>query len=210
MALREAGGEVTSRTRVCLLLLDLMVRTVERFGDADLRQNWGAARDAAVAAGIPVVFVRVAFRKGYPEVPRGNALFSQLAANGALLEDDPETMIHSEIVGGGDAIIVTKRRVSAFSGSDLDVVLRGLGAGTLVLTGLSTSGVVLATLIDALDRDFGVVVLSDACADGDTVLHHALVDRFFPTRAAVLTTSQWVASIGAVENLAGSDQAGLV
>jgi hypothetical protein len=48
-------------------------------------------------------------------------------------------------------LIVTKRRVSAFTGSDLEVVLRAAGTEHLVLTGIATSGVVLSTLRQAAD-----------------------------------------------------------
>ena len=49
-------------------------------------------------------------------------------------------------------MVVEKKRVSAFTGSGLDVVLRGLGVEKLVLCGLSTSGVVLSTVCEASDR----------------------------------------------------------
>ena len=51
--------------------------------------------------------------------------------------------------------------------------------------------------IDALDRDYRVVVLSDGCADGDAALHAALIDRFFPTRGTVMTAREWAATVAA-------------
>src|SRR5262249_22753407 len=88
-------------------------------------------------------------------------------------------------------LVVTKRRVSAFTGSDLDVVLRGLGAGTLVLTGIATSGVVLSTLRQAADLDYGLTVLADACLDADPEVHRVLTEKVFPRQAEVSTVAQW-------------------
>jgi nicotinamidase-related amidase len=62
---------------------------------------------------------------------------------------------------------VVKKRVSAFSGSDLEVLLRSLDVTHLVLTGIATSGVVLSTLREAADKDYRLTVLSDGCLDGD-------------------------------------------
>ena len=175
----------------CLLLLDLMVRLVDRFHDASLLANWVRARDAARTAGIPVIYVRIAFRKGYPEVALRNELLGPIVASGGLGEADTASAIHSLVATGPDDIVVTKRRVSGFAGSDLDVILRGLGVETVVLAGLVTSGVVLSTLVEAVDRDFRVVVLSDGCADADADLHRALMERYFPSRGRVLTTAEW-------------------
>src|SRR5262249_51519108 len=88
-------------------------------------------------------------------------------------------------------IIVTKRRVSAFTGSDLEVVLRAQGLSHLVLSGISTSGVVLSTLREAADKDYQLTVLSDSCADGDEEVHRILLTKIFPRQAEVITTETW-------------------
>ena len=77
-------------------------------------------------------------------------------------------------------------------GSDLDVVLRSLGVDSLVLTGIATSGVVLSTLRQAADLDFGLTVLSDLCADNDPETHRVLMDKVFPRQAAVMTAAEWI------------------
>jgi nicotinamidase-related amidase len=88
---------------------------------------------------------------------------------------------------------VTKRRVSAFTGSDLAVVLRALGAGTLVLAGIATSGVVLSTVREAADLDFRLTVLSDGCLDADPEVHRVLTEKVFPRQADVCTIAEWTA-----------------
>jgi nicotinamidase-related amidase len=70
-----------------------------------------------------------------------------------------------------------------------------LGATSLVLAGIATSGVVLSTLRMAADLDFGLTVLSDACADGYPEVHRVLLEKVFPRQADVVTTAEWIASL---------------
>ena len=63
--------------------------------------------------------------------------------------------------------MITKHRYSAFYGTDLEIVLRGLGVTTVVVAGVTTENCCHATARDALFRDFRVVFLSDATATAD-------------------------------------------
>jgi nicotinamidase-related amidase len=104
---------------------------------------------------------------------------------------DAATRIHPAVAPQSDDIVVTKKRVSAFTGSDLDVVLRSLDVESLVLTGIATSGVVLSTLRQAADLDYEIIVLRDACADADAEVHRVLLDKVFPRQASVISTDEW-------------------
>ena len=92
-------------------------------------------------------------------------------------------------------VVVTKRRGSAFSGSDLDLVLRARDIDSLVLTGIATSAVVLSTLWHAIDLDFGLTVLADACLDTDPEVHTMLTEKLFPQWADVLPVEGWLKAI---------------
>ncbi len=105
------------------------------------------------------------------------------------------TDVHRAFRLTDDDLVVVKRRVSAFTGSDLEVLLRGLGATDLVLAGIATSGVVLSTLRQAADLDFGLTVLADACTDGDPEVHRVLTEKVFPRQADVVTAEQWIAAL---------------
>ena len=94
-----------------------------------------------------------------------------------------------------DEAVVNKLRVSAFAGSDLEVMLHAQGVETLVLAGIATSGVVLSTLREAVDRDFGLIVLSDACLDADPEVQRVLVEKIFPRRRRVMTVAAWAGSL---------------
>lgn len=86
--------------------------------------------------------------------------------------------------------MVRKTRVGAFSTTDLERQLSDRQIDTLILAGISTSGVVLSTVRDASDRDYRVLVLSDACADPDPEVHALLIAKVFPRQADVITSAQ--------------------
>jgi nicotinamidase-related amidase len=180
-----------------LLVMDVQRGVVERFAeDPGYLERLSSAIEAARAAGIPVVYVVVGFRPGHPEISSRNRSFSAIAGSGAFAEGDPAAEIHPAVAPRPGDIVVTKRRVSAFTGSDLDVLLRGLDAGTLVLTGIATSGVVLSTLRQAADLDYRLVVLADACLDRDAEVHRVLTEKVFPRQADVRTVAEWAARPG--------------
>jgi len=179
-----------------LLVMDVQRGVVERFADEPgYLPRLQQAITAAHASGIPVVYVTVGFRPGHPEISARNRTFSALAADGRFADGDPAAEIHPAVAPDSGDLVVTKRRVSAFTGSDLDVLLRGLGAGTLVLTGIATSGVVLSTLRQAADLDYRLVVLADGCLDADPEVHQVLMGKVFPRQADVLTVDEWEAQL---------------
>jgi nicotinamidase-related amidase len=176
--------------------MDVQRSIVARYGDDQgLLTRLDRAIQSARTSGVPVIYVRVGFRVGHPEIPVANKTFSALAAAGGFLDSSADAQIHPQVAPQPRDIVVTKKRVSAFAGSDLDVVLRGLRIDTLVLTGIATSGVVLSTLRQAADLDFSLVVLSDACADTDPEVHRVLMDKVFPRQAEVMTVTEWVRSV---------------
>ncbi|MGW1194653.1 cysteine hydrolase family protein [Streptomyces sp. NPDC002536] len=153
------------------------------------------AIDGARAAGIPVIYVVIALRAGRPDVGTRNRVLTSAVQAGLFTEGAPGTGIHPDIAPRQGEIVVTKRRGSAFSGSDLDVVLRARGINSLVLTGIATSGVVLHTLCQANDMDFGLTVLADACLDTDPEVHRVLTEKLFPQWADVVTVEDWLTAI---------------
>jgi nicotinamidase-related amidase len=186
-----------SDSRPVLLLMDFQHGIVERLGVPSVVGAADRAALAARAASIPVMFVRVGFRPGYPEVAEANATFSAVTAQAgdAYTQDHPATQIHAALAPQDGEPVIVKRRVSAFSGSDLDVLLRAAGADALVLAGISTSGVVLSTLRQAADLDYRLTVLADACADPDAEVHRVLTEKVFPRQALVTTADEWIASL---------------
>ncbi|GMA61683.1 cysteine hydrolase [Alicyclobacillus fastidiosus] len=176
-----------------LLVMDMQNGIVARFQDnPEMLRAVQKAAETARQYNIPVVFVRVAFNEGYPEVSARNKAFSQIAQFGGMTVSDHATQIHESVRPTNGEPIVTKYRVSAFAGSNLEVILRAKQIDTLILTGIATSGVVLSTLREAADKDFAIKVLSDACADADPEVHRVLMEKVFPRQADVLTVDNWI------------------
>ena len=181
---------------MALLIMDVQQGIVERFpGDDSYLDRLATAIAAARGAGVPVMYVTVAFRPGYPEVSEHNKTFSAIAGTGRFTDGDPGMRVPPAIAPAPGEVTVTKRRVSAFSGSDLEVVLRARGISHLVLAGIATSGVVLSTLRQAADLDYRLTVLTDGCLDADPDVHQILLGRVFPRQAEVTTIAGWAARL---------------
>jgi nicotinamidase-related amidase len=179
-----------AEARTALLVMDVQEAIVERFGDTSVLGPLGRAIGAARGHGVPIIYVKIGFRSGYPEVSPSNKSFSMIRESGGFV-DPQDTQVHPAVAPQAGDIVVTKKRVSAFAGSDLDVVLRAGQIGTLVLTGIATSGVVLSTLRAAADLDYRLVVLSDCCLDGDPEVHRVLLHKVFPRQAEVIDAAEW-------------------
>jgi nicotinamidase-related amidase len=178
-----------------LLLMDFQADVVGRLGSDDVVAAARRALDAARGSGVPVVFVRVGFRPGAPEVSARNQIFASLGAQPAMGETAAGTQVVPELAPQDGEVVVLKRRVSAFTGSDLEVVLRAAGVDHLVLAGIATSGVVLSTLREAADRDYRLTVLADACSDRDDEVHRVLTEKVFPRQADVTDVASWAGSL---------------
>jgi nicotinamidase-related amidase len=134
-----------------------------------------------------------------PEVSERNALFGAIknSAQHQRLFEGTNGAIHSAVAPEGDDIVITKHRVSAFAGTDLDMILRAKDIETLVLFGIVTSGVVLSTLLHASDADYRLVVVKDCCADSDLEVHSCLMEKVFPRRASVVDASEFLGALKA-------------
>ena len=180
-----------------LLVMDVQQGVVDRFDGAAYLPRLRDAIGAARGAGIPVVYVVIGFRPGYPEVSPRNKSFGALKERGGFAHGDDAARIHPDVAPEPGEAVVTKKRISAFAGSDLDVVLRAGDIRNLVLAGIATSGVVLSTLRQAADLDFGLTVLADGCLDADPEVHRVLTEKVFPRQADVVTVQQWVKALTA-------------
>ncbi|MEU8973429.1 MFS transporter [Streptomyces monashensis] len=177
--------------RTALLAMDFQNGIVPLAPESDalVERVKGAIADVRAAGGT-VGYVRVAFTEAdWSAVPETNKSFTAVATAKMLHHEDPATQIDERIAPADGDIVVRKIRFGSGSTTDLHAQLGERGIDTLVLTGISTSGVVLSTLIDAADRDYRVYVLSDGVADPDPETHRVLVDNVFPSRAHVIDTA---------------------
>lgn len=189
-------------SKIALLVMDIQNGIVSRIGEnKNVLVSIKKAVEAARHNKIPVIFVRVGFSEGYPEISPQNKSFAAISKLGGLTVPGEETKIHDAVHPNPNEPVVTKYRVSAFAGSNLEIILRSQQIDTLVLSGIATSGVVLSTLREAADKDYILTVLSDACFDPDPEIHRVLTEKVFPRQADVLTVNAWVNSLDTKRNL---------
>lgn len=125
-------------------------------------------RAAAALAGVPVVFTRVDYAPG-----EGGLFYRRLPALACFDHGNPLGAFHPKLTPGPDDLVVTKHYPSAFFGTTLASALTARGVDTVIITGLSTSGCVRATALDALCHGFVPGVVSDACGDREAAVHAA-------------------------------------
>ncbi len=182
-----------------LLVMDFQNAIVEMVGtgkDALLTET-AKLIDAARKCGMRLIYIVVGFRPGYPEGSPRNQNFGPIRESGRFAAGSPGTEIHPVVAPRPGEVIVTKHRVSAFAGTDLDMILRANGIETLLLAGISTGGVVLSTLRHAADADYRIVVVEDCCADRDPEVHRMLMEKVFVRQATVISASQATAALSA-------------
>ena len=175
-----------------LLVMDYQPAILSHLHDSDALLSRLAGAIATVRDhGGQVGYVRVAFDESdYAAIPATNKAFAFLAGGGYLQNEDSESAIHDDVAPHPGDIIIRKTRVGAFSTTDLDQQLHDRDLTTLILAGISTSGVVLSTVREAADRDYNVFVLADASADPDTEVHDVLTQRIFPAQVHVITIAE--------------------
>jgi nicotinamidase-related amidase len=185
------------RRTSALLVMDFQTLIVDNYaaGAEALLDRTAKLIAVARTAGIRVIYVVVGFRPGYPEISDRNATFNGLKASSAFAAGAENVKIHPAVVPLAEEIVVTKHRVSAFAGTDLDLILRANGIETLILTGIITSGVVLSTLRHA-DADYRLLVVGDCCSDGDEEAHRVLLEKVFPRQATITTAAGLAQAIG--------------
>jgi nicotinamidase-related amidase len=176
-----------------LLVMDYQAGILGRLSESEALLARAADAIAAVRRhGGQVGYVRVAFEDAdYAALPATSAMAAGVARAGrGLHADSPATAVHEHVAPEPGDIVVRKTRVGAFSTTDLDRQLRDRGISTLILAGLSTSGVLLSTVRDAADRDNRILVLADVSADPDPAVHAFLTTRIFPRQARVITLAE--------------------
>lgn len=139
-------------------------------GYAETMRAGRALVDAAHDAGVPVIFIQEVHRDDL--VDFGRELDGDEDVH--CLEADPRTEVAKEEMGfkPGD-YLVPKRRYSAFFGTDLEILLRGLKVDTLLLIGGLTDVCVHYTFVDGHQSDYFCRVVEDCVAGSSVEAHEA-------------------------------------
>jgi nicotinamidase-related amidase len=158
-------------------------------------ENTARALAAAREMGLNVVHVAVAWRPGHREANRSAPLFAGVGEAGALVEGTWGGDFHPDLRPAQGELVITKRGVSALTGTELDRLLRLRDVNVLVLTGFATNFVVEGTARDAVDRGYRVIVLSDCCASFTGEMHRFALDAILPQLGTVTTSQEFINSL---------------
>jgi ureidoacrylate peracid hydrolase len=126
-------------------------------------QRINQAIDAAKKAAAHVVYIRHEHRKSGVDVGR----MADFGGEDVFGEGSPFAALESRMTVIEGSPIITKRRYSAFEGTELDQFLRGNGIDTVVISGFMTQFCCVSSARSAHDRDYRTVVLSDGIAGPD-------------------------------------------
>jgi maleamate amidohydrolase len=156
-------------------------------GCVTARDNAARLLAAARATGTPVIFTEVRYLPGGID---GGVFFRKAPALRVMEAGNPLGDIVEGLDRRPDELMVTKQYPSAFFGTSLAATLTAMGVDTVLLTGLTTSGCVRATCVDAMSHGFVTLVVSDACGDRAEDPHRANLFDMSAKYADLVTTSE--------------------
>jgi nicotinamidase-related amidase len=171
---------------------------------ADAVRTAAAAADWARSAGVPLIWVRVERLPDNRDAPAADTDFARgrpPSTKARLVTGTPGAELVAPLARHDGDLDVVKRRVSAFYATPLEVYLRALGVGTLLVGGVFTNVGVETTVRDAYDRDVNVIVLSDACASYSEEAHRYSLEQALPRFSRVMALAQARSAVGAGDDV---------
>lgn len=155
-----------------------------------------AALQASREKGVLVVYVNVGHRKGYPEIANNPAtLATGLIKAQAFIRGTWGAEVIEDLKPREDEIEIINYSTSAFTYTELDLLLRNRGITTVVLTGLATNWVVESTARDAFNRGYCVWTLSDCCNSSSREAHDYCVRNTLPMLGVVCDSKVYIEAL---------------
>lgn len=153
-----------------------------RAARATLTGRINALTAQARQAGVPVIWVRQAFREDLSDA----FLIMRKKNIRITIAGTPGAQILEELQQAPEDHEVVKKRYSAFHGTDLDALLARLHVTELILAGINTHACIRMAAIDAYQRDYEVVIPKDCVASPDAA-HHDVTLRYLGQEIAQVT-----------------------
>lgn len=147
--------------------------------------------DAFRAARLPVFFTTVVYR----DAQQARVFRQRIGALNLLVPGSPWIEVDPALTPQAGEPVIEKQWASSFFGTDLADRLRQARADSLVVTGLTTSGCVRATVVDGLQHDFPVVVPREAVGDRNPQAHQANLFDMHAKYADVVSLDQVLAPL---------------
>ena len=195
------GQRLAWGTRPALVMVDLVRAYFQPGAEFYLGSDaclTAAARvlAAARAAGVPVLHTRVEYDK---DGINGGLFVRKIPALRHLVPGGPLGEIMPEVAPGEHEPVFVKQYASAFFGTSLAATLNALGVDTVIITGVSTSGCVRATAVDALQHGFVPLVVRQAVGDRDPGPHEASLFDLQAKYAEVVDSGAVISWLGGQE-----------
>ena len=146
-------------------------------------------RELARAAGIPVIYTNVVYEEGGAD---GGVFFKKAPVLENFIAGNPMGAWPSGLQPADDEIVISKQYPSAFFGTSLAATLQDMDVDTLIITGVTTSGCIRATCVDALSNGFIPIVVADACGDRHEAPHEANLFDMNAKYADVVSESETI------------------
>jgi maleamate amidohydrolase len=168
------SGRVGWGARAAVVVIDLVRAYTHPDGPFALPDAQAAVEataelvETARGKDVPVVWTVVRYAAGLAD---GGLFVRKVPALACFAEDAAGDWGDLALEPAAGELVVVKQYASAFFGTSLATTLHTAGVDTLVIAGVSTSGCVRATAMDALNSGFRPQVVRDACADRTPVLH---------------------------------------
>ena len=198
------GGSLRPGPAPVVLAVDMMRAYFEPASalclpDDDCLRSAARVLAAARQHGVPVVHTRVRYSAGGAD---GGVFFRKVPALRALVGDGPMGELMPQVAPTDDELVVVKQYASAFFGTSLASTLHARGVDTVVVVGVSTSGCIRATAVDAIQHGFVPLVVQDAVGDRAPEPHESNLRDLAAKYAEVVDEAT------AVDYLAGSARGG--
>lgn len=194
----EFGQRLGFGDRPALVIVDFVMAYLVKDSPlyAGVEDTLGSCRrvlTAARRAGIPVIFTNVEYHPGGVD---GGIFFRKVGALKVFERGSPLGAFPQSLEPRAEELVITKQYPSAFFGTSLSATLTSLGIDTLIVTGLTTSGCVRATALDAMQNGFIPIVVADACGDRDPRPHEANLFDLQAKYADVVSEAEVIAWLG--------------
>lgn len=153
-------------------------------------------REAARSAGVPVILTNVVY---HPSAIDGGRFFEKAAPLKNFLKGSPMGAWGPGLEPFEDELVVSKQYPSAFFGTSLASTLTAMGVDSVLLTGLTTSGCVRASCVDAMSHGFRTAVIAEACGDRHSAPHEANLFDMNAKYADVVSEDEAIAFLSALK-----------
>lgn len=152
-------------------------------------------RVAARVAGVPVILTNVVYQCAGVD---GGRFFEKAMPLKNFVRGNPMGAFGPGLEPQEDELIISKQYPSAFFGTSLASTLTAMGVDSVMLTGLTTSGCVRASCVDAMSHGFRTSVISEACGDRHAAPHEANLFDMNAKYADVVSEADAIAFLGSL------------